>query len=81
MDGNVTHAIVHAKPLIHTVVTGVSYMTALITSSIVGVLCFALGYYVKGRGFAGIKIDVDNIKKDIENLKVSVSEKATPVVA
>lgn len=41
-----------------------------------GAACFALGYWVKGRGLKGIWSDIQDIKMDIEHLK----KKPTTVV-
>ena len=43
-----------------------------------------LGYYISERGNAGVKIDLDNIKMEVERLKNLVSKanaKATTVAA
>lgn len=61
--------IAHCAPLIP---TGVSYMTALISSLISLAVGFGAGWYVKGRGMTGVKMDVANIKTDVENLKSKV---------
>lgn len=37
-----------------------------------------IGYYIGGRGLAGVKIDMDNTKNEIEKVKTLVSSKAIP---
>lgn len=37
-----------------------------------------LGYYMGARGLAGIKIDLDNTKNEIEKVKSLVSKKTIP---
>lgn len=56
--------------------TGVSYMTAFISSLVSIAAGFGLGWYVKGRGMAGVKIDLANVKTDVENLKAKVTSVA-----
>jgi hypothetical protein len=74
---HVHHAAHVVKPHIQTVVTGVSYMTCILTS----VVSFAIGagsaWYIRGRGMAGVQIDLNNIKADVENLKSKVSGAVT----
>lgn len=69
--------IAHCAPLIP---TGISYMTAIISSLISLAAGFGLGWYIKGRGMAGVKIDLNNVKTDVENLK-SKFNVPTPTVA
>lgn len=69
--------IAHCAPFIP---TGISYMTAIISSLISFVAGFGLGWYVKGRGMTGVKIDLNNVKTDVENLKAKFNA-PTPTVA
>lgn len=40
-----------------------------------------LGFYVGGRGMAGVKIDLDNTKNEVEKVKALVQSKKVTVVA
>jgi hypothetical protein len=37
-----------------------------------------LGYYMGERGMAGVKIDLNNIKTDLEKVKTVVTQKTNP---
>ena len=39
-----------------------------------------LGFYMGGRGMAGVKIDLDNTKNEIEKVKTLVKAKTTTIV-
>lgn len=69
---DVSH-VTHAKPVIHTMLIGVTYMTSLYYSMASLAAGFGLGWYIKGRGMAGVQIDINNIKNDIVNLKNKIS--------
>jgi hypothetical protein len=56
------HHVVHALPHIKYVVTGVSYMTAMISAAVSLAIGFGLGWYVKGRGVTGVQNDLNNAK-------------------
>lgn len=73
------HHIQHIKPMAHAVVTGVPMLYTAISSLVSMGIGFGLGWYIKSRGMAGVKIDIGNIKTDIENLKAKLS--APSVVA
>lgn len=73
------HHIQHIKPMAHAVVTGVPMLYTAISSLVSMGIGFGLGWYIKGRGMTGVKIDIGNIKTDIENLKAKLS--APSVVA
>jgi len=54
--------------------------TELNTALLVAGLVFAgmsagIGYYIGERGTAGVKIDLDNMKMELERLKTLVSKK------
>lgn len=66
------HAVAHVKPVIHTILIGVTYMTAAIYSAIALVSGFGLGWYVKGRGLTGVQNDINNVKLDIAALKAKI---------
>ena len=56
-------------------------MTQLIIGSIVAVSFFGLGWYIKGRGMAGVQIDINNIKTDVLNLKNKIDPSAPAPVS
>jgi hypothetical protein len=62
--------------------TGVSLMTALISSAIAAAIGGGLAWYIRGRGMAGVQIDLNNVKNDISNIKgrLDGTPAATPVV-
>lgn len=54
-------------------------MLTVILSNVVTATVFGVGaWYWRGRGTAGVQIDINNIKQDIETLKAKLS---TPSVA
>jgi hypothetical protein len=57
------------KPACVAVLQGVTYMTALIYSAVSAIVAAGLAWYIRGRGMAGVKIDLDNAKKEIKKLK------------
>lgn len=65
-------------PEIHTILVGVTYMHAILSSAITAVLGFGLGWYIKGRGMTGVQIDLNNVKTDVEALKAKIMP-VTPV--
>lgn len=78
---HVAHAAPVAAPIIKTVLVGVTYMTAFIASGISLAAGFGLGWYIKGRGMAGVQIDINNIKTDIVNLKNKIDPSAPAPVS
>lgn len=48
---------------------GITYTTGFIWSGVTLVIGFITGWYVKGRGMTGVKIDLLNAKMDVANLK------------
>jgi hypothetical protein len=68
------HAAVSAQPVIH----GISMLTTFIVSAVSTVAGFGLGWYMRGRGFQGVKNDIANILKDIEELKSKFSPAPAP---
>lgn len=70
------HVVAHAAVLKPIIFHGVTYMTALISSAVAAGIGFGLGWYIKGRGMAGVKIDISNIKNDIVALKTKVDPSA-----
>lgn len=73
------HHVAAVAPVIKTVLVGVTYKMAAIYSVISLAAGFGLGWYIKGRGMAGVQIDLNNVKTDVENLKDKVFPVATPV--
>lgn len=61
----VPHHVAHAAQIkyIH---TGVSYMTSFVAAGVSLVVGFILGWYVKGRGWFGVKVDASNVVKASE---------------
>lgn len=55
---------------------GVSTLTELIIGGVAVVIAFTLGWYIRGRGYAGVQIDLNNIKTDIVNLKNKIDPSA-----
>lgn len=62
--------IAHCAPMLP---TGISYMTAMISSLISLAVGFGLGWYIKGRGMTGVKIDLANVKADVTALGTKVA--------
>lgn len=54
---------------------GLTYTAGLIWSGIALVIGAVSGWYVKGRGMSGVKIDLDNVKQDLSDLKAKVDAK------
>jgi len=71
----------HVLPHIQYVplLTGVSYMTAIIAAGIALLVGAGLGWYVKGRGMAGVQIDLNNAKNEVANLQAKISGTQAPV--
>lgn len=59
------------------VAPGLAYSTAFIWSGVSLVIGFITGWYVKGRGMTGVKIDLDNVKMDLANLKGKIDAKVS----
>lgn len=57
------------------VAPGLTYTTGFICSGISLAVGTLLGWYVKGRGMTGVKIDLINAKMDIANLKGKLDAK------
>lgn len=62
-----------------TILIGVPYLHAVYASLISFVVGGGLAWYVRGRGLAGVQIDLNNVKTDVENIKTKLIP--TPVVA
>lgn len=75
---HVAHVVAHVKPVIQTIHTGVPMLYTFISSVVSLSVGFGLGWYIKGRGMAGVKIDLANVKNDIVNLQAKLS---APTVA
>jgi hypothetical protein len=68
----VTKHFTEAPSYIPHLISGVSYMDAIISSIISLGVGFGAGWYVKGRGMTGVQNDLNNIKNDITNIKAKV---------
>ncbi len=57
--------------------TGVSYMSAILSSFISALVGAGIGgglaWYIRGRGIPGVKIDLDNAKKTITDLEAKLA--------
>lgn len=56
-------------------------MTHLYITLIAMAIAGGLGFYIGGRSLAGVKIDIDNAKNEIEKVKELVKSKKVTVVA
>jgi hypothetical protein len=77
----VKHAVkhvVHAAPVIK---QGISMLTLLISNVSTAIVVGGLAWYIRGRGFAGVQIDINNIKTDIENLKAKIAPTSVPAAS
>lgn len=66
------HAAHVIKP-IQTIITGVPMLTLLISNTLTALVAAGLAWYIRGRGMAGVKIDLANAKNEIEKLKATVT--------
>lgn len=57
------------------VAPGITYTTGFIMSGVSLVVGFITGWYVKGRGMTGVKLDLLNAKMDVINLKDKLDAK------
>jgi len=66
----------HAKHVVHHVAPVIKQgysMLSLLLSSVASLAAgFGLGWYIKGRGMTGVKIDLNNVKSDVEKIKAQV---------
>lgn len=51
-------------------------MECFIAIVIVSALIGGIGYYIGERGMAGVKIDLDNTRNELEKVKARVAKKA-----
>lgn len=65
----------------HLNIFGVPSLTSIIASIVSLAIGFGLGWYVKGRGMAGVQIDINNIKTDVLNLKNKIDPSAPAPVS
>lgn len=72
---NLPHAAAKCAELAPVIAPGLSYTAGLIWAGITLVIGVVTGWYVKGRGMAGVKIDLDNVKQDLSDLKAKVDAK------
>lgn len=66
----------HAVQCLPSVIAGWSFTTVMVTSAISSAIAAALAWYIKGRGMTGVKIDLNNVKTDVENLKAKIGANA-----
>lgn len=57
------------------VAPGIAYTTGFIWAGIALTVGAISGWYTKGRGMAGVKIDLDNVKMDVIALKAKLDAK------
>jgi hypothetical protein len=69
---NLPHAVAKCAEIHPIIAPGLTYTAGLIWSSIALVIGAVSGWYVKGRGMAGVKLDLDNVKADIVNLRAKI---------
>lgn len=79
---NLPHAVAKCAEIHPIIAPGLTYTAGLIWSGIALVIGAVSGWYLKGRGMAGVKIDLDNVKTDIANIKGKLETKVSdaPVV-
>lgn len=77
---NLPHAVAKCAEIHPIIAPGFTYMTGLIMTSIALVVGAVSGWYFKGRGMAGVKIDLNNIKTDVSNLKAKIDGPAVQAV-
>lgn len=51
---------------------GVTMFSAFVASSIALAAGFGIGWYIKGRGVAGVQIDASNAKNEVEKVAAAV---------
>lgn len=64
-----THQVASCLPSLS---IGIPSMISIISSVVSAGVGFGLGWYIRGRGYAGVQIDLTNIKNDVENLKTKI---------
>lgn len=83
---HVAHVVPHVKHVVHAtapvIFQGYTLLTLLISNAVSAAVAGGAAWYVRGRGMAGVQIDLNNVKTDIENLKAKLSPAVvTPVAA
>lgn len=73
---NLPHAAAKCAELAPIIAPGLSYTAGLIWAGITLVIGAVSGWYVKGRGMAGVKIDLDNVKSDLDKIKERINNEA-----
>jgi len=68
------------KPAIQYIQNGVPMLYSVIASAVSAMVGAGLGWYVKGRGMAGVKIDLSNAQNEIKTLKDKLTG-STPTAA
>lgn len=72
---NLPHAVAKCAEIHPIIAPGLTYTAGLIWSGVSLGVGFITGWYVKGRGMVGVKIDLLNAKMDIANLKAKLDAK------
>lgn len=79
---HVAHAAAHVAPHVitvtKTVLVGVTYMHAIIATVVGTAVGFGLGWYIKGRGFLGVKTDLTNAKNVITTEVATLEKTSAP---
>ena len=65
------------KTTIQYIQNGVPMLYSVIASVVSAIVGAGLGWYIKGRGMAGVKVDLSNAQKEVEDLKAKLT---TPAV-
>ena len=55
-------------------------LTLAISNLTTAVIAGGLAWYIRGRGMTGVKIDIDNMKKEVQALKDKISGQVQTVV-
>lgn len=72
---NLPHAVAKCAEIHPIIAPGLTYTAGLIWSGVSLAIGSIAGWYAKGRGMTGIKIDLLNAKMDIANLKGKLDAK------
>lgn len=68
----VVHHVAAGKPAALAAAQGFSMLTLVISNLVSAAIAGGGAWYVRGRGFAGVKTDVATIKADVSNLKEKI---------
>lgn len=62
-----------AKQAVPSILSGVSYMTALISVAVASVVGGGLGWWLGKRGVTGVQADLNTVKADVASLKAKIT--------